>query len=513
MSKYLDKNGLLYFWGKIKAKFLNKADYVANSASADGYVAKGTGNANKVWKTDSTGAPAWRDDADTKYTGTSPITVSGTAISHASSGVTAGSKGDTTDQTPAFGGTFKVPSGTVNATGHLTAFGEHNVTIPSTEATASAAGLMSAADKTKLEYLSEVDTIPIDGVIPGNVHTDDPTPVIHFGTCATAAGTVAKTVDCAGFYLGVGSWIAVKFTNTNTGAVGSLTLNVNSTGAKAIKYRNANLPSSGTLAANRIYFFVYDGTYWQIVGDLDTNNTYTPASAAPKMDGTAAVGTSTKYAREDHVHPSDTTKVDKVSGKGLSTEDYTTAEKTKLAGIEDGAEANENSFSTLHVKVGSAYSDISADSSADTLNLVPGSNVSFTAADNTLTISATDTTYTNMPQSEATTGTAGTGRVISAKVLSDTIDNKIAAAQIGASMFQGSVNSQSAISDSSYKKGWYWLVGTAGTYVGQTCEVGDMIYAIADKGSAYAAADFTVVQTNLEIESITNAEIDTIVAS
>ena len=30
-------------------------------------------------------------------------------------------------------------------------------------------------------------------------------------------------------------------------------------------------------------------------------------------------------------------KVDKVSGKGLSTEDYTTAEKTKLSGIETGA--------------------------------------------------------------------------------------------------------------------------------------------------------------------------------
>lgn len=33
-------------------------------------------------------------------------------------------------------------------------------------------------------------------------------------------------------------------------------------------------------------------------------------------------------------------KVDKVSGKGLSTEDYTTAEKTKLSGIEAGAEVN-----------------------------------------------------------------------------------------------------------------------------------------------------------------------------
>lgn len=35
-------------------------------------------------------------------------------------------------------------------------------------------------------------------------------------------------------------------------------------------------------------------------------------------------------------------KVDKVAGKGLSTEDYTSAEKTKLAGIESGAEVNVN---------------------------------------------------------------------------------------------------------------------------------------------------------------------------
>lgn len=37
-----------------------------------------------------------------------------------------------------------------------------------------------------------------------------------------------------------------------------------------------------------------------------------------------------------------TTKVDKVDGKGLSTNDYTTAEKNKLSGISAGAEANVN---------------------------------------------------------------------------------------------------------------------------------------------------------------------------
>ena len=116
-------------------------------------------------------------------------------------------------------------------------------------------------------------------------------------------------------------FIIVQFANTNTAAVANLTLNVAGTGAKPIKYRNANLPSAGTLAANRIYEFVYDGTHWEIVGDLDTNTTYTAASATPKMDGTATVGSSAKYAREDHVHPTDTSLVPTtrtVNGKALS---------------------------------------------------------------------------------------------------------------------------------------------------------------------------------------------------
>lgn len=85
-------------------------------------------------------------------------------------------------------------------------------------------------------------------------------------------------------------------------------------------------------------------------------------------------------------------KVDKVSGKQLSTNDYTTTEKNKLAGIAAGAEVNQNAFS----KVVIGTTNIEADSKTDTLTLVAGSNVTLTpdATNDKITIAATNTTYT-----------------------------------------------------------------------------------------------------------------------
>ena len=134
----------------------------------------------------------------------------------------------------------------------------------------------NAGTATKLKNKRTIDGVQFDG--SANVH--------HYGSCSTAAGTAEKAVTLAGFTLATGARITVRFTVTNTAA--NPTLNVNSTGAKPIQYRNAAI-SAAYLAANRVYEFVYDGAAWELVGDIntDTNTTYGAASAAPKAPGTA----------------------------------------------------------------------------------------------------------------------------------------------------------------------------------------------------------------------------------
>ena len=98
---------------------------------------------------------------------------------------------------------------------------------------------------------------------------------ITYATCGTAAGTVAKaaTVSAGVFNLFTGAKVTVKFTYANTAA--SPTLNVGSSGAKAIYWHGAALASSQYWAAGAVLDFVYDGSYWNLVGVAkDNNSTY-----------------------------------------------------------------------------------------------------------------------------------------------------------------------------------------------------------------------------------------------
>lgn len=152
-------------------------------------------------------------------------------------------------------------------------------------ATTSAAGVMSAADKAKLDSTN-----------------------VTYATCTTAAATAAKVATITGntnWTLATGSIVYVKFSYTNTAS--SVTLNVNSTGAKNIWYAGGKYTSTSSIAtgiANYTHKYIYDGTYWVWMGySRDSNSTYSNQSlgngygtCATAADTVAKVATLSSYA-------------------------------------------------------------------------------------------------------------------------------------------------------------------------------------------------------------------------
>ena len=182
------------------------------------------------------------------------------------------------------------------------------------------------------------------------------------------------------------------------------------------------------------------------------------------------------------------------------------ADKTKLDGIASGAEVNQSAFS--NVKVGSTT--VAADTKTDTLELA-GSNVTLTpdATNDKVTIGITASNVTtalgNTAVARATSDASGNNIVNTYATKSE-----LGAATAGALQYKGTVDAESTITGAAYKKGWYYVVSTAGTYVGKVCEVGDMLIAKQDKTST-PANDWDAVQSNIEV--LSNSEIDALWAA
>lgn len=100
------------------------------------------------------------DAAVATISASSPITAqrddSTVSLNHANSGVSAGAYGAASNTTADWGDTVNVgPRVSVNATGHITDAQGRTVTLPGNTASQDAKGLMSAADKTKLDGIEQ----------------------------------------------------------------------------------------------------------------------------------------------------------------------------------------------------------------------------------------------------------------------------------------------------------------------------------------------------------------------
>lgn len=87
-----------------------------------------------------------------------------------------------------------------------------------------------------------------------------------------------------------------------------------------------------------------------------------PATATPLMDGTGAVGTSTKYAREDHEHPADTNKQDTITASGILKGDGAGGVSAASPGTDYQApltiDSTPTASSTNPVQSGGVYADV-----------------------------------------------------------------------------------------------------------------------------------------------------------
>lgn len=240
------------------------------------------------------------------------------------------------------------------------------------------------------------------------------------------------------------------------------------------------------------------------------------SNTTPKMDGTAAKGSETAFARGDHVHPTDTSRQAKITASGLLKGDGSGGVTAATSGTDYQAPlpsqtSNSGKFLTTN---GTTISWAAVDALPSQTG--KSGKYLYTNGSSASWESAPDISGKLDKSGGTMTGALTLSGAPSSNLHAATkkyVDDAIATAQTGAAMNQGAVNSNTTISSSSYKNGWYWFVETAGTYVGETCEVGDMIVAIADKGSSYSTNDFIVIQHNLNISAITNGEIDTIMAS
>jgi len=232
------------------AEWANEYSYTHPTTSGNKHIPSG-GSAGQILKYSADGTAEWANETDEKVNVTLATTTKAYLLATSTAPTATAAGVSAVGDTGVYLGTTAGELVATKFTGALSG----NVTGNCSGSSGSCTG--NAGTATTLETARTIDGVSFNGSAN----------ITHFGECSTAAATAAKTVSCTGFTLATGARITVKFTNANTAA--SATLNVNSTGAKAIYYRGSAL-QAGAINAGIVADFVYDGTYYQLIGNWDT---------------------------------------------------------------------------------------------------------------------------------------------------------------------------------------------------------------------------------------------------
>jgi hypothetical protein len=465
MAKFLDYAGLTTFWAKIKA-------YVTLTSNTSGGV---TTNTIKVGNT-SVNIPNRVGELSDGGNLIKGLSASGTTITY--------TKADNTTGTISTQDT-KVRQNPVSSGSTEYAFLLRN------------GGTGTSAVTNEVNYINSVTVNPNGEVTAtkfkglANVSTG-----LNVITCGSSADRSDKNIVLPGFVLSEGARLIIKFTNENSAA--SPTLEVNGTGAKPIYVEGVQAGSG--LPKGRTYYAMYDGSKWQLT-------VYSLFQKADKIVPSAANNLAALDAQGNLVDSG-------VSASSAGTDTKNTTGSTQdtsklfLVGAKSQA-ANPQTYSNSKVYISSShlYSN-----GVQVVNLSGSQALTHKTYEGyTLGAACAKGVVDNI----ATASDANLVNLATAASVKAYVENTMT----GAAMFKGTLTSSSQIEIlTTYKKGWYWVVATAGKYLrtkqnntwvgGEDCEAGDMIFCVSDCTGTYAAADFSIVQSNLDIKSITDEEIE-----